>query len=133
MAKSRGKGIVYVNENCFGYEGDWAHRPGWQQIADCVRLCNWRCTVSRLIAADICLGQWCCMGTREVHGTETSLLSPRFRFPTMEQAALGLLLPSLGCTIAQRKEVHGTARYHYYNTISFCSAWGFTRKISKRS
>lgn len=36
MAKRRGKGIVYVNENCFGYEGEWAHRPGWQQIADCV-------------------------------------------------------------------------------------------------
>jgi crotonobetainyl-CoA:carnitine CoA-transferase CaiB-like acyl-CoA transferase len=36
MAAKRGKGIVYVNENCFGYEGEWAHRPGWQQIADCV-------------------------------------------------------------------------------------------------
>jgi crotonobetainyl-CoA:carnitine CoA-transferase CaiB-like acyl-CoA transferase len=36
LAMRRGKGIVYVNENCFGYEGDWAHRPGWQQIADCV-------------------------------------------------------------------------------------------------
>lgn len=38
MATSRGKGIVYVNENCFGYEGEWADRPGWQQIADCVSL-----------------------------------------------------------------------------------------------
>lgn len=36
MATKRGKGIVYVNENCFGYEGEWANRPGWQQIADCV-------------------------------------------------------------------------------------------------
>jgi hypothetical protein len=26
-----------VNENCFGYEGEWAGRAGWQQIADCVR------------------------------------------------------------------------------------------------
>lgn len=38
LAKKRGKGIVYVNENCFGYEGEWAGRPGWQQIADCVRI-----------------------------------------------------------------------------------------------
>lgn len=38
MAAKRGKGIVYVNENCFGYHGDWAGRPGWQQIADCVSL-----------------------------------------------------------------------------------------------
>ncbi|KAL5406762.1 hypothetical protein PMIN06_007179 [Paraphaeosphaeria minitans] len=41
MAKRRGKGIVYVNENCFGYEGEWAHRPGWQQIADCVSGVAW--------------------------------------------------------------------------------------------
>ena len=37
MAEKRGKGIVYVSEDCFGYEGEWAGRPGWQQIADCVR------------------------------------------------------------------------------------------------
>lgn len=37
LAEKRGKGIVYVNENCFGYVGEWAGRPGWQQIADCVR------------------------------------------------------------------------------------------------
>lgn len=36
LAKTRGYGIVVVNENCFGYEGEWAQRPGWQQIADCV-------------------------------------------------------------------------------------------------
>lgn len=36
LAARRGKGIIYVNENCFGYEGEWADRPGWQQIADCV-------------------------------------------------------------------------------------------------
>lgn len=36
LAVKRGKGIVYVNENCFGFQGEWANRPGWQQIADCV-------------------------------------------------------------------------------------------------
>jgi crotonobetainyl-CoA:carnitine CoA-transferase CaiB-like acyl-CoA transferase len=36
IAEARGKGIVYVQENCFGYKGEWAGRPGWQQIADCV-------------------------------------------------------------------------------------------------
>ncbi|XHF97923.1 hypothetical protein AWENTII_001497 [Aspergillus wentii] len=38
LGEKRGKGYVYVNENCFGYEGEWAGRPGWQQIADCVGL-----------------------------------------------------------------------------------------------
>ncbi|KAH9889615.1 CoA-transferase family III [Xylariomycetidae sp. FL2044] len=36
-AKNRGKGYVYVSENCFGHEfGKWRGRGGWQQIADCV-------------------------------------------------------------------------------------------------
>ncbi|KAI2788806.1 hypothetical protein POX_e06827 [Penicillium oxalicum] len=41
LAEKRGKGIVYVNENCFGYEGEWADRAGWQQIADCVTGIAW--------------------------------------------------------------------------------------------
>jgi crotonobetainyl-CoA:carnitine CoA-transferase CaiB-like acyl-CoA transferase len=36
IAERREKGFVYVNENCFGYTGQWANRRGWQQIADCV-------------------------------------------------------------------------------------------------
>jgi len=38
LAKARGKGIVYIQEDCFGFDGEWAGRPGWQQIADCVSL-----------------------------------------------------------------------------------------------
>ncbi|KAI1336038.1 CoA-transferase family III domain-containing protein [Xylariaceae sp. FL0016] len=41
VAARRGKGFVYVNVNCFGYEGEWAHRPGWQQIADCASGVAW--------------------------------------------------------------------------------------------
>jgi crotonobetainyl-CoA:carnitine CoA-transferase CaiB-like acyl-CoA transferase len=41
FAEKRGKGIIYVNENCFGYKGVWANRPGWQQIADCASGLAW--------------------------------------------------------------------------------------------
>jgi len=41
LAEKRGKGVVYVNENCFGYRGEWAKRPGWQQIADCATGIAW--------------------------------------------------------------------------------------------
>lgn len=41
LGEKREKGYVYVNENCFGYEGEWAGRPGWQQIADCVTGVAW--------------------------------------------------------------------------------------------
>ncbi|MCJ1310976.1 hypothetical protein MMC25_004645 [Agyrium rufum] len=34
MASRRGKGIIYIDENCFGSDGIYAEVPGWQQIAD---------------------------------------------------------------------------------------------------
>lgn len=34
VAARRGKGFVYVSENCYGTDGYYAQRPGWQQIAD---------------------------------------------------------------------------------------------------
>jgi hypothetical protein len=41
IAKQRGRGFVYVAENCFGHVGPWMSRPGWQQIADCVTGVAW--------------------------------------------------------------------------------------------
>jgi crotonobetainyl-CoA:carnitine CoA-transferase CaiB-like acyl-CoA transferase len=41
LTKHRGRGIVYVAEDCFGHVGEWARRPGWQQIADCVTGVAW--------------------------------------------------------------------------------------------
>ena len=34
MANKRNKGIIYIDENCYGPDGYYAERPGWQQIAD---------------------------------------------------------------------------------------------------
>lgn len=34
MANKRGKGIIYLDENCYGPDGYYAERPGWQQVAD---------------------------------------------------------------------------------------------------
>ncbi|KAF2757922.1 CoA-transferase family III [Pseudovirgaria hyperparasitica] len=41
LTKHRDRGIIYVAENCFGHVGEWAARPGWQQIADCVTGVAW--------------------------------------------------------------------------------------------
>lgn len=48
LATIRGKGFVYVAEDCFGgtgtseaYRAEWASRPGWQQIADCATGVAW--------------------------------------------------------------------------------------------
>lgn len=34
IAKKRGRGIIYVRENCYGWNGPWTKRIGWQQISD---------------------------------------------------------------------------------------------------
>lgn len=36
LVKGRGYGVVHVRENCYGWEGPWARRSGWQQISDAV-------------------------------------------------------------------------------------------------
>ena len=45
LARKRNKGVVYVAEDCFGGSdvsgAEWADRPGWQQIADCVTGVAW--------------------------------------------------------------------------------------------
>jgi crotonobetainyl-CoA:carnitine CoA-transferase CaiB-like acyl-CoA transferase len=41
IATARGKGIVYLDENCYGLDGYMAERPGWQQIADAGSGCSY--------------------------------------------------------------------------------------------
>jgi crotonobetainyl-CoA:carnitine CoA-transferase CaiB-like acyl-CoA transferase len=42
MAKKRGRGIVYIRENCYGWNGPWATRTGWQQISDSCCGVSWK-------------------------------------------------------------------------------------------
>jgi hypothetical protein len=41
LARQRGKGIIYVRENCYGWAGPLASRSGWQQISDCITGVSW--------------------------------------------------------------------------------------------
>jgi crotonobetainyl-CoA:carnitine CoA-transferase CaiB-like acyl-CoA transferase len=36
LTSERERGIVYCQENCYGWKGPWKIRPGWAQIADTV-------------------------------------------------------------------------------------------------
>lgn len=38
MVQDRGRGIIYVRENCYGWNGPWENWSGWQQISDAVSL-----------------------------------------------------------------------------------------------
>lgn len=41
MARKRNKGVVFVDLNCYGQEGTYAERPGFQQIADAASGCSY--------------------------------------------------------------------------------------------
>ncbi|KIW24044.1 uncharacterized protein PV07_09783 [Cladophialophora immunda] len=36
LVAKRDRGLVYCQENCYGWKGPWTTRPGWAQIADTV-------------------------------------------------------------------------------------------------
>lgn len=38
LVSDRERGIVYCQENCYGWKGPWKIRPGWAQIADTVSI-----------------------------------------------------------------------------------------------
>jgi hypothetical protein len=44
LCEGRERGIIYARENCYGWNGPWAYRSGWQQISDAVWfLCPRQC------------------------------------------------------------------------------------------
>jgi hypothetical protein len=43
MSKKRNKGVVYLDLNCYGKDGYYAERPGFQQIADAATGCSYVC------------------------------------------------------------------------------------------
>ncbi|KAF2017611.1 CoA-transferase family III [Aaosphaeria arxii CBS 175.79] len=34
LTKDRERGLIVVRENCYGWQGPWSYRSGWQQISD---------------------------------------------------------------------------------------------------
>lgn len=63
-ARKRGKGIVYCRENCYGWNGPWSHRAGYQQISDCVGATSALCLGAAIIFSfsdTICLTMSRCL------------------------------------------------------------------------
>ncbi|KAL3417210.1 hypothetical protein PVAG01_11210 [Phlyctema vagabunda] len=34
LCKDRSRGVIFARENCYGWNGEWSDRSGWQQISD---------------------------------------------------------------------------------------------------
>jgi hypothetical protein len=43
ICEGRDRGVIYVRENCYGWNGPWSYRSGWQQISDAVSTSSTRC------------------------------------------------------------------------------------------
>ncbi|KAH4048462.1 hypothetical protein HBH49_159000 [Parastagonospora nodorum] len=41
LTKDRERGLIVVRENCYGWNGDWQGRSGWQQISDACCGVSW--------------------------------------------------------------------------------------------
>lgn len=51
ICEGRERGVIYARENCYGWNGPWAYRSGWQQISDAVSF------VFDLFAGSLCESQ----------------------------------------------------------------------------
>lgn len=54
LCKGRKRGIVYARENCYGWNGPWSYRTGWQQISDAVSF------VASVISSSLLIEIKCC-------------------------------------------------------------------------
>lgn len=129
MAMKRKKGIVYVNENCFGYEGEWAGRAGWQQIADCVSvlLLFLRATQLNELFRSV---EW--HGLRASSWVLTSRWYHLSHSQIMARVVWGPSLLFLVSTTVQPEAVRGMAKPLFSPMICFSSAWDYTQNPSKR-
>lgn len=58
LVGGREKGIVYCQENCYGWKGPWMTRPGWAQIADTVRFSSFSFYDSSNMFRSAARGNW---------------------------------------------------------------------------
>lgn len=99
MAGKRGKGIVYVEENCYGPDGPMAERPGWQQIADAASGCSY------------------VTGRSLGHSDGTSVL-PALPVPDMLTGLIG----AIGTMMAIRDRARQGGSYHVFATLMSAAA-----------
>lgn len=110
LAEKRGKGIVYVNENCFGYEGEWAYRAGWQQIADCVSSATITCTILTSIGNRASMGAGGIHGPRNTYSPTLPDLRLRHRLHGGDRRIDRLVPPSPNRRVLSRKGIPDALR-----------------------
>lgn len=99
MAGKRGKGIVYVEENCYGPDGPMAERPGWQQVADAASGCSY-------------------VTGRSLGHMDGTCVLPALPVPDMLTGLIG----AIGTMMAIRDRAHKGGSYHVFASLMAAAA-----------
>ncbi|KAH7268974.1 CoA-transferase family III domain-containing protein [Fusarium redolens] len=99
IAGKRGKGIVYVEENCYGPDGPMAQRPGWQQIADAACGCSY-------------------VTGRSLGHKDGTCVLPALPVPDMLTGLIG----SIGTMMAIRDRARQGGSYHVFASLMAAAA-----------
>ncbi|KAK1993395.1 CoA-transferase family III [Colletotrichum falcatum] len=99
MAGKRGKGIIYVEENCYGPDGPMAERPGWQQVADAASGCSY-------------------VTGRSLGHTDGTCVLPALPVPDMLTGLIG----AIGTMMAIRDRTRQGGSYHVFASLMAAAA-----------
>lgn len=105
-AGKRGKGIVYVEENCYGPDGPMNERPGWQQVADAASGCSY------------------VTGRSLGYKDGTSIL-PTLPVPDMMTGMIG----AIGALLAIRDRAQKGGSYHVQAALMAAAAYPLHREV----
>ena len=106
MAGKRGKGIVYVEENCYGPDGPMNERPGWQQVADAASGCSY--------VTAMALGH-----------TDGTCVLPALPVPDMLTGLIG----AIGAMMAIRDRARQGGSYHVFASLMAAAAFPLDLKV----
>lgn len=99
LCKERNRGIISARENCYGWNGPWVYRSGWQQISDACVGISW--------------GFGKAMGLQD--GEAVTPVFPNSDYMTGIAGVSGIL-----CALMRRAEAGGSYKVdlalNYYNT-----------------
>ncbi|KAI8182360.1 hypothetical protein K4K51_001000 [Colletotrichum sp. SAR 10_75] len=99
IAGKRGKGIVYVEENCYGPDGPMHERPGWQQVADAASGCSY-------------------VTGRSLGHTDGTCVLPALPVPDMLTGLIG----AIGAMMAIRDRTRQGGSYHVFASLMAAAA-----------
>lgn len=106
LAGKRGKGIVYVEENCYGPDGPFHSRPGWQQTGDAASGASY-------------------VTARSMGHTDGRSILPALPIPDMMTGLIG----ALGALMAIRDRAENGGSYHVFASLTAAAAYPLSQEI----